>query len=289
MSFVAFSPDGTMVAGDAAATPGDVSGQLTLWSFPDGRLIRQLNMQPGTLSPDWSYVAGHHSVLNAKTGEQVAALSGDVYGLHAFSPDSLHLAETLPCKAGASCIRVIELSSGKEVSAFDRHSPFSVAISPDGSTLAAGHWDIVSLWDVFTGRRLSVFHGFGGYVNGLSFSPDGKLLAAGADSGLLQIWDIANRKRLQSVQFEWHSYVSDPAFSPDGHLVAVGIYGSGTVWLIDVGTGKIRDQKKVSDLGCGSVAFSPDGQYLITPSTGGLIKWPYDWGGSIRVFKVNAH
>jgi len=48
----------------------------------------------------------------------------------------------------------------------------------------------------------------------------------------------------------------------------------------------VLDHKKISDLGCGSVAFSPDGRYLITPSTGGLIKWPYDRGGTIRVFKV---
>jgi WD40 repeat protein len=82
--------------------------------------------------------------------------------------------------------------------------------------------------------------------------------------------------------------VSEPAFSPDGRLVAVGIYGTGAVWLIDVRTGKIIDHRKVSDLGCGSVAFSPDGRFIITPSTGGLIRRPYDRGGTIRVFEVNA-
>lgn len=82
--------------------------------------------------------------------------------------------------------------------------------------------------------------------------------------------------------------MSDPAFSPDERLVAVGIYGTGSVWLIDVGNGRILDSRKVSEIGCGSVAFSPDGRFLITPSTGGLIKWPYDTGGTIQVFKINA-
>jgi hypothetical protein len=54
----------------------------------------------------------------------------------------------------------------------------------------------------------------------------------------------------------WMSFV---AFSADGRLVAVGIYGTGAVWLADLRSGKILDQKQVSDLGCGSVAFSPDG------------------------------
>jgi hypothetical protein len=57
---------------------------------------------------------------------------------------------------------------------------------------------------------------------------------------------------------------------------------------VDVRSGKIIDHAKVSDLGCGSVAFSPDGRYLIVPSTGGLVTWPYDRGGTIRVFKVVA-
>jgi WD40 repeat protein len=82
-------------------------------------------------------------------------------------------------------------------------------------------------------------------------------------------------------------HVSTPAFSPDGSMIAIGIYGTGTAWLIDVATGKVIDSQKISDIGCGSVAFSPDGKYLIAPSTGGLIKWPYDYGGTIRVFSIN--
>jgi WD40 repeat protein len=289
MSFVAFSADGTMVASDGAAAPGDVSEQLTIWSFPEGRLIRQLNVHPTALSPDWNYVASYHGVLNAKTGEPVTALSGDAYSLHAFTPDSRYVAESLPgVDSSKPHIRIIELPSGKQVSAFGRHNAFSLAISPDGRTLAIGHLKVVTLWDIFTAKQLAVLHGFEEYVCGLSFSKDGGLLAAGNNAGEIQIWDVHTLTRLHSVQMEFHAPASDPAFSPDGRSVAVGIYGSGTVWLIDVRSGKTVDQQKVSDIGCGSVAFSPDGQYLITPSTGGLIKWPYDWGGSLRVFKVTA-
>jgi WD40 repeat protein len=103
--------------------------------------------------------------------------------------------------------------------------------------------------------------------------------------GTVQIWDVKTHTMLHSITLEGGD-VSDPAFSPDGRLIAVGIYGTGSVWLVDVASGKLVDHKKVSDLGCGSVAFSPDGKYLITPSTGGLITWPYDRGGTIRVFRV---
>jgi WD40 repeat protein len=162
-----------------------------------------------------------------------------------------------------------------------------MAISPDGMTLATGHWNVVKLWNMNTGQRVAVLRGFGRYVVGLSFSKDGSLLATGTDFGELQIWDMGRRTKLRSLHIDG-GVVSDPAFSPDGRLVAVGVYGTGTVWLIDVSTGKIVDHQKVSDLGCGSIAFSPDGRFLITPSTGGLITWPYDQGGTIRLFEVRA-
>jgi WD40 repeat protein len=288
MNFVAFSPDGTMVASDAAASRADVSDDLTLWSFPEGRLIKKIPAQPTAISDDWKYYATFHGVREMETGKSLISVGASVYAVYAFSPDSRYVAETSTGHARRnSHIRVVELASGKQVRAFGRHDGFSIAISPDGDTLASGQWDAVTLWNMSTGKPDAVLRGMGRYVNALAFSRDGKLLAAGSDAGGLQIWDVHSRTRLHSLDFDG-GYVSQPAFSPDGRLVAVGIYGTGTVWLIDVHDGKIIDHKKVSDLGCGSVAFSPDGRFLITPSTGGLITWPYDRGGTIRVFEVSA-
>jgi WD40 repeat protein len=288
MSFVSFNPDGTVVASDGPATPDDASESLTLWSFPEGRLIKRFPVRPTTISSDWKYYASYNSVGEMESGKPLISLGDNVYAIHAFSPDSHYVAESLPGKnTHDPRIRIVELASGKQVSAFGKHAAFSIAISPDGTTLASGHWNLVTLWNMFTGERLATLRGLDRYVKSLSFSRDGKFLAAGTDFGGLQIWEISHRTRIQSLNLEGLD-VSQPAFSSDGRLVAVGIYGSGTVWLIDVETGKILDKQKVSDMGCGSVAFSPDGHFLITPSTGGLIKWPYDRGGTIRVFKVRA-
>jgi WD40 repeat protein len=290
MSFVAFNRDGTMIASDASTAPDDVSGDLTLWSFPEGRLIKRLPLQTGDISSDWKYYASSHGVYEMETRKPVVSVGDDISAIYAFSPDSRYVAESASSKAvHKPRIRVIELATGKQVSAFGSYGAFSLAISPDGVTLAAGHWNVVTLWNMLSGKRIALLQGFDRYVEGLAFSKDGKLLAAGTDFGGLQIWDVQRQTKLQSLSFDgWGGVVSQPAFSPDGRLVAVGIYGSGTVFLADVSTGKTLDRQKVSDIGCGAVAFSPDGRFLITPSTGGLVKWPYDRGGTIRVFEVNA-
>jgi WD40 repeat protein len=295
MGFVSFSPDGTMVASDGATSPDDTSQNLTLWSFPEGRLIKSLPVHPTAISDDWKYYATFHSVGEIETGKVLISLGekDDTRAVHAFSADGRYVAESVPYVAKPVWgkephdfrIRVLELPSGKQVSAFGKYNAFSLAISPDSKTLASGHWDEVVLWNMFTGEQIGVLRGFGQYVEGLSFSRDGRLLAGGTD-GALQIWDVSTQTRLQSLEIAGADV--SPAFSPDGRLVAAGTYANGTVWLIDVGTGKILDQKQVSEFGCGSVAFSPDARFLITPSTGGLIKWPYDTGGTIRVFEVDA-
>jgi WD40 repeat protein len=260
---------------------------LALWSFPEGRLIRRLAVQPTAISSDWKYYATARSVGKVETGAALFSSGHRVDAVHAFSPDSRYVAESSANKvAGDSQIRLVELATGKQVSAFGKHHAFSIAMSPDVVTLASGHWDVVLLWDMLTGRQLAAFRGFDSYVIGLSFSRNGDLLAASTDFGGLQIWDVPHRKKLHSVDIGGLD-VSQPAFSPDGRLLAVGIYATGTVWLVDVRSGKVIDHQKISDLGCGSVAFSPDGRYLVAPSTGGLVKWPYDRGGTIRVFKVN--
>ncbi len=295
MSFVSFSPDGTMVAADGSAVPGaklgDFSPNLSVWSFPTGNLIKSLPGQPWAISRDWKYYGRDHGVAEMASGKMLISTDAE-FSKYVFSPNG-HYVVGSARRLGAegTRIQVWELPSGKEVLAFGAHYAHALAISPDGMTLASGHWDEVLLWNLSTGTRVATLRGVGRYADGLSFSPDGRLLAVGTDTGGLQIWDVRQRIILQSIAMGG-GYVSDPQFSPDGRLVAVGIYATGTAWLIDVGHGRVVGSQKISEFGCGSVAFSPNGRFLIAPSTGGGMlrrgKWRHEEGGTIRVFKVNA-
>jgi len=285
MSFVAFNHEGTEVVSDRFESTGkDPEGGLSFWSFPAGRLLKQLPFIPDALSGDWKYYALKGAVVDMATGRPVMSFAAGSGA--AFSPDSRYVAELSGAEHGnGPNIHIFELSSGKQISAFESLRTWAVAFSPDNRTFASGHWDAIKLWDTKTGKRLGVLHGVGRYAVGLTFSRDGRLLAVGTDAGGLQIWDVRRRRLLHSVDV-YGGEVSVPAFSPDGRLVAAGAYGEGLLTLVDVASGRIVHQQQVSDLGCGSVAFSPNGRFLITPSTGGLITWPYDEGGTIRVFRV---
>jgi len=284
MHFVAFSHDGTMVASDGPANAHDRNEALTLWSFPDGHFIRSIPFPPWVISDDWKYYASNHAVIDVESGKPRIALTrnDNEWARPAFSHDGRYVAF-----ANAKPIRILRTEDGTLVKEFGKRAVFSLAFHPDDKTLATGHWDTVTLWNALTGERIALLRGFKRYVCGIGFSHDGKLLAAGTDDGQVQIWDLPKRRRLRTIDLTG-GQVSDPAFSPDDTVVAAGVYGTGTVSVIDVRTGTILDQARVSDLGCGSVAFSPDGKYLIVPSTGGLVTWPYDRGGTIRVFEVHT-
>jgi WD40 repeat protein len=290
MNFVAVSADGKTVASNGAV-PGGARG-MGLWTFPEGKFIRSADDSPFRISADFRFLATQDRVADLKINRLVYRLSSEyrLWTEAAFSPSREYFAHTAYLASGKPDnprITVIRTSDGSVAGKFGKRYTTALAIHPDDRTLASGHWDNVTLWDMKTGERLALLAGFGRYVSGIGFSSDGRFLAAGTDDGQLQIWETASRKRLHSLRIGWGD-VSNPAFSPDGKAVAAGTYADGMVSLVDVHSGAILSQTKVSMFGCGSVAFSPDGRYLITPSNGGQLgpKW-FDKGGSVRVFRVD--
>lgn len=107
----------------------------------------------------------------------------------------------------------------------------------------------------------------------LSFSPDGRLLAAAASdqftTGRLAVWDVETLK----PRFTHQEPVGFPsvAFSPDGRILALARFAPEAA-LFDVETGKLLEKLRGHTNHARCVTFSPDGKKLITGSYDRTIK-----------------
>ena len=95
------------------------------------------------------------------------------------------------------------------------------------------------MWDMVSGREIATLGGFPSNAWSVSFSPDGKRLAAGGGhwgnsakqdrQGWVQVWDMVAGQEVASFREEGTVY--GVAYSPDGaRLVVAGTDKVGRVW-----------------------------------------------------------
>jgi WD40 repeat protein len=106
---------------------------------------------------------------------------------------------------------------------------WSVAFSPDGTTLAAAFEDgTVKLWDPESGKeRAELRHA--GPVKSVAYAPDGRTLAAGCEDGTATLWDPASGKAREVMKADG-SAVTSVAFAPDGKTLAMASGSDVALW-----------------------------------------------------------
>ena len=131
----------------------------------------------------------------------------------------------------------------------------TIAFSPDGQTLATAIAQEVHLWNVNTGKLLSIFKGHSGQVNTVAFSPDGKTLASvsrdrerGSTHPTI-LWD-------PSAQIQKIAHY---------HLAPYTI----RLWDTKTGISRLTFTRAISPLT--ALEFSPDSTKLLIASQNGVI------------------
>jgi WD40 repeat protein len=241
----AFSRDGTRLA---TASCGEHNCGYAIWDLRAGRqqaLIGSFKMPPDAL---------------------------------AWSPDGVWLAT-----CADSRVVLWEARTGLPLNlATDSCRDRALAWSPDGSTLAVGvNWPKrrVNLYHVQSGKLVGALPFPDRFLTGISFSRDGRTVAAwDFRNTVVQLWDVRRKKALRPL---WPALLGPPQWSPDGSTLA-GPSTGGTFAFLHVRNARAAYVPS-GHLIVAGVSWRPDGKVLATGGSDGTVQlWDTRTGWLIR-------
>ena len=241
---VACSPTGPEIASSGPeSAPAEQT--IKIWDRTSGALLRQL--------------VGHSDEIGQVTFSRDGTLLASAAG---------HLG---PGLSADHSIRLWNPSTGALVRTLPGHAKVSwrVAFSPDGATLASGGQEATSntlrIWRVSDGALQMTIGSLPDIPRWLVYTNDGQFLLVGL-STQIRYYQTPNYALVKTV--ENGNGVECLSLSPDGTTLAVALdaYG-GNVTLRRVSDGALLWTAAGHPDGfCQSVAFSPDGQTIVSAS-----------------------
>jgi cytochrome c len=141
----------------------------------------------------------------------------------------------------------------------------SLAVSPDGATLASASWDHTArLWSL-AGGEPRVLEGHKDNVNGVAFTPDGKSVVTAGYDTTLRIWPLAGGAP-EVVTLP--TPLNTVAVAPDGEIVTAG--ADGKVYFLTA-SGQLKGELGIGNVPMIAVTVSPDGKLVAAAGIRGSV------------------
>ncbi len=191
---VAFNPIGS----NLASASWDKT--VIIWDLKNGQMVGPpLDGFPGAV----------YSVFFTRDGKKIIS-SGQGQNNTITSWDIIPLSSSSPAK------KLLSFGPSKAV--------YSISLSPDGQTIAAGGADkLVSLWDITSGQAIGQpMQGHDGDVLSVAFSPDGKMVASGGSDSKVILWDLQTGLPIGTPLSGHTDFVYSVVFRPNGKTLASG-------------------------------------------------------------------
>lgn len=154
---------------------------------------------------------------------------------------------------------------------------YCARFSPDGRWLATSGTDGVRIWEWPSKKQVRRLREAIADVNGVAWSPDGKLLAAFSDDLHLRIYGVDDWRPVRTLAFEGH--LAGGEFTPDGQMLVVAerrgnlkdvVLGADRVHLIDARSWQPIHQFRDPTASTQGVAVSSDGRLAAVACSDGF-------------------